>query len=176
MCQREKDVVHAMVGNGEQMRMWGGWKGLPLPASHWPGMTTFSPEAPSSLLPSILLSSPLSSPLPPSVFTSLPLLLSSRHPHHNRSISYSVSNLDVEEKSCFGFFTFFSPLHFHLPWMPAWSFFSPSVPSLLSSLPPTPLPPPSPLFCWLAMYFSNTLPLSTTQTSAMEPPLLAVSC
>lgn len=50
--------------------------------------------------PSVLLLSPLSSPLPPSVFTSLPLPLSGRHPHHNRSISYSVSNLDLEEKSC----------------------------------------------------------------------------
>lgn len=49
--------------------------------------------------PSILLSSPLSSTLPSSEFTSLPLLFSSRHPHHNRSISYSVSNLDLEERS-----------------------------------------------------------------------------
>lgn len=59
--------------------------------------------------PSILFSSPLSSPLPPSVFTSLPLPLSSRHPHHNRNISYSVSNLDLEQKSSvFFFFLFFS--------------------------------------------------------------------
>ncbi len=60
--------------------------------------------------PSILLSSPLSPPLPSSEFTSLPLLFSSRHPHHNRSISYSVSTLDLEEKSSLlllGFFYIF---------------------------------------------------------------------
>lgn len=132
------------------------------------------PRGPPLPPPSVLLLSPLSSPLPPSVFTSLPLLLSGRHPHHNRSISYSVSNLDLEEKSCV--FLIFFPPHLHHPWMPARSLFSPSVPRSLSSLPPTPLPPPSLLLCWLAMFFFNTLPLSTTQTSAMEPPLLAVSC
>lgn len=65
-----------MAGDGEQMRMWGGWKGLPLPGSHWPGMTTFSPEAPSpsssirpalhSPQPSLHLRSPPSPALQPS--------------------------------------------------------------------------------------------------------------
>lgn len=77
-----------------------------------------------SLLPplSILLSSPLSSALPPSVFTSLPLPLSSRHPHPTRSIRYSVSNLDLEEKSSVLLLGFFFALHLYLPWTPAWSF------------------------------------------------------
>lgn len=132
-----------------------------------------------SLLPplSILLSSPLSSALPPSVFTSLPLPLSSRHPHPTRSIRYSVSNLDLEEKSSvlllgFFFLLFIFTSHGHLPG----AFFSLSVLRFLSSLAPTPLPPPYLLLFWLAMYFSNTLPLSTTQTPAMEPPVLAISC
>lgn len=81
-----------MAGDGEQMRMWGGWKGLPLPASHWPGMTTFSLEASSSssALPLLLRPpcSPFSSPsLPSSICAHLPLLLSSSHPHHNRNLS-----------------------------------------------------------------------------------------
>lgn len=80
---------------GEQMRMWGGWKGLPLPASHWPGMTTFSPEAPSpppapppstllSILippPSIHLRSPPSPALrPPSSSQQEPELISASIP------------------------------------------------------------------------------------------------
>lgn len=98
-----------MVGKREQMRMWGGWKGLPLPASYWPGMTAFSPEALSSLLHpacSPLLSHPPSHHLcsPPS----LSCLADTIHiTLHNRNISYSVSNLDVEEKS-FVFFYFFN--------------------------------------------------------------------
>lgn len=65
-----------MAGNEEQMRMWGGWKGFPLPA-HWTAMTTFSPEAPSSLHPAPLFA--LSSFLPPSVFTSLSWLTAAFH-------------------------------------------------------------------------------------------------
>lgn len=167
-----------MAGNGEQMRMWGGWKGLPLPASHWPGMTTFSLEAPSSLLHPP--SSPFSSPLPPSVFTSLSCF-SAAILITTGTLSYNVSILDRQEETqfwccfCFCFVSFFwsSPV----PLMDAYlelplsiNCFSP--PSLhLSSL-----PQPALLPCWLAMYFSNMLLLSTVQTSATEPPQLAISC
>lgn len=127
--------------------------------------------------PSIPLLSPLSSPLPPSVLTSLPLLLSSRHPHHNRSISYSVSNLDLEKKRSVFLFCL---LHFFpsssLPPVDACSelllFLSFSFSVLFTSYSSTSAFSSS---CWLAVHFSNTLPLSTTQTSAMEPPLLAAS-
>lgn len=84
------------------MRMWGGWKGLPLAASHWPGMTTFSPEAASSFL---LLSVHIT---PPSICVHLPLLLNSRHPHHNRSVSYSLA-FWTRRRHCFGVFFFVFP-------------------------------------------------------------------
>lgn len=114
--------------------------------------------------PSILLSSPLPLPLPSSVFTSLPLLFSSRHPHHNRSISFSVSNLDLEKKtSVLLFLTFFFSFSSLLPMdacleriLSICSLFSLFFTSYSS------LPPPSPLLCCLAMYFSNTVPMSTT--------------
>lgn len=92
-----------------------------------------------SLLPpsSILHSSPFSSPLPPSICVhlppSLPPLPSSRHPHHNRSISYNVSILDLKEKSCFSFLCFFSSLH-HLPFMDACSDFPLSLSSSFNLL------------------------------------------
>lgn len=125
--------------------------------------------------PSILLSALIT---PPSICVHLPLLLNSRHPHHNRSLSYSLAFWTRRRRLCFGggfFVSFFSssslpPMDAYLELLLSHSSCSPS------SLPPTSLPPPAPLLCWLAMYFSNMLPLSTTQTSAMEPPLLAISC
>lgn len=63
---------------------------------------------PSLLHPSCSLLRSHQPSLPPSVFTSLPLLFSSRHPHHNRSISYSVSNLDLEKKALCCLFDIFS--------------------------------------------------------------------
>lgn len=79
-------------------------------------MTTFSPEAPSSIHP------PLLSALitPPSICVQLPPMLNSHQPHHNRSLSYSISILDLEEKSSVlvgGFFCcwfVFSCLHLYL--------------------------------------------------------------
>lgn len=50
-----------------------------------------------SIRPAPLLSHQPS--LPPSALDSLPLLLGSCHPHHNRSISYSLSNPNLGEIS-----------------------------------------------------------------------------
>lgn len=129
-------------------------------------MTTFSPEAASSFL---LLSVHIT---PPSICVHLPLLLNSRHPHHNRSVSYSLA-FWTRRRHCFGVLLCFS-LHFYLPWMPTWSFLFSSV-LVLSLLYLLLLYLSLPLFCvgWLSFY--NMLPLSTTQTSATEPPLLAIS-
>lgn len=103
---RKEGVKHMMAGNEEQMRTGGGLKGFPLPAAHWTAMTTFSPEAPSSLHPA-----PLSAlVIPPSICVHLPLPINSRSPHHNRSFGFSVSQLDVGEKSSalvFPFILFF---------------------------------------------------------------------
>lgn len=100
-----------MAGNEEQMRMRGGWKGFPLPAAHWAAMTTFSPEAPSSLHPAPVFALVI----PSSICAHRPLLCNSRCPHHNRSLSFSVGHLDLEEKRSalmwrlIPFFLFFFP-------------------------------------------------------------------
>lgn len=102
-----------MAGNEEQMRMRGGWKGFPLPAAHWAAMTTFSPEAHSSLHPAPLFALVI----PSSICVHRPLLCNSRCPHHNRSLSFSVGHLDLEEKRSalmlrlIPFFFFSSSLH-----------------------------------------------------------------
>lgn len=130
------------------MRMWGGWKGLPLAASHWPGMTTFSPEAASSFL---LLSVHIT---PPSICVHLPLLLNSRHPHHNRSVSYSLA-FWTRRRHCFGvfFFLFFPSF---LPPLDAYLELPLFLRSCsLSSLPPTSLPQPAPFLCWLAVFLQH---------------------
>lgn len=75
-----------MAGNEEQMRMRGGWKGFPLPAAHWTAMTTFSPEAPSSLYPAPAFAHVI----PSFICVHLPLLINSRFPHHNRSFSFRI--------------------------------------------------------------------------------------
>lgn len=169
MCQREKDVVDAMVGNGEQVRMWGGWKGLPLPASYWPGMTAFSPEAPSSLL------HPSCSPLhfhcsslqlcsPPS----LSCLAVAIHITTGAKAIVLAIWAWRRKALCFCAFKIFFPLHLYLAWIPAWSFISPSVPISHSSLPHTPVPPPfpSPHLCPLPRPLQRSRPCY----------LLALSC
>lgn len=126
-----------------------GFHCLPLIGQAW---RHSPPRLPPPSLPPPSCSPLKSSPLPPSVFASLPLLLSSRHPHHNRSISYNVSNLDLGDKSLGFLFICCFFLHFFpsssLPPIDAcWSFFSPTVLRSQSYLPPIPLPPPSPLLC-----------------------------
>lgn len=49
--------------------------------------------------PSILLSALIT---PPSICVHLPLLLNSRHPHHNRSLSYSLAFWTRRRRLCFG--------------------------------------------------------------------------
>lgn len=158
-------MVNAIVGNGQQIRMSGGWKGLPLLASHWPAMTTFSPEAPPLLLrpsirPAPLLSHPPS--LPPSALDSLPLLLGSCHPHHNRSISYSLSNPNLGEISrvvvvFLSFFPTFASCSAHgfLPGVLSVLQF-PSL-SKLPSAPSTSAFSSSALHCWLAISLTRYL-------------------
>lgn len=124
-----------MVGNGEQMRIWGGWKGLPLHACHWSGMTAFSPEIPSSLLhPSC--SPPLSSPSlhlcsPPSL-SCLAVAL----PITTGALAIALAIWTWRGKKHF-FFLFFRTIFFHhlsLPWMFASSFY-PTVHHSVSHLP-----------------------------------------
>lgn len=99
----------------------------------------------------------LSSSLPPSVFTSIACLTVAIH---NRSLSFSVSYLNLEEKNsvlvlcflfCFACFVFLpSSLHCMDAYMELLLSVSSCSPS---SLPP--LPPPSPLLSWLAIFFSQ---------------------
>lgn len=132
-------------------------------------MTTFSPEAPSSFHPAPVFALVI----PPSICVHLPLLIKSRFPHHYRSFSFSPSHLDTEEKRTaliFGFVLFVFPpsslpqkdtflellVHFLLLYL------------LLHS-------------CLSVLRVSRccvsptTLPLSMTQNSATEPPMLVFS-
>lgn len=130
-------------------------------------MTTFPPEAPSSLRPAPLFALVI----PPSICVHLPLLINSRFPHHNRSFSFSVSHLDEEEKSSalvFGFVLFiFSSSS--LPLKDA--FLELLVNFLLLYL--LLLHLCLPLLCvGRCCVPPTTLPLSMTQNSATEPPML----
>lgn len=136
-------MKHLMAGNEEQMRMRGGWKGLPLPAAHWAAMTTFSPEAPSSLHPAPLFALVI----PSSICVHRPLLFNSRCPHHNRSLSFSVGHLDLEEKRSalllrlIPFFFFFpsSSLHPTVAFLELFSLFPAALPPSSPPLPSSPL-------------------------------------
>lgn len=135
-------MKHMMAGNEEQMRMRGGWKGFPLPAAHWTAMTTFSPEAPSSLHPAPLFALVI----PSSICVHRPLLCNSRCPHHNRSLSFSVGHSDLEEKRSalmlrlIPFFFFFIIIFTPHGWLlGAFSLFPAALP------PPSPPLPSSPL-------------------------------
>lgn len=156
-----------MVGNEEKMRMWGGWKGFPLPAAHWTAMTTFSPEAPSSLHPAPLFALVI----PPSICVHLPLLINSRFPHHNRSFSFSVSYLDAERKSSALIFGFVLFIFFSSPLPPKDTFLELLVNFLHLYLLLLHLCLP-PLWVGRCCVSPSTLPLCMTQNSATEPPML----
>lgn len=107
---------------------------------------------PSSTRPALII--------PPSICVHLDRLLNSCYTHHNRSLCFSVSYLNLEEKNsvlvfCFLFFFacfvyFPSSLHSMDAYMELLLSVSSCSPS---SLPP--LPPPSPLLSWLAIFFSQ---------------------
>lgn len=100
------------------------------------------------LPPSILLSAHIT---PPSICVHLPLLLNSRHPHHNRSVSYSLA-FWTRRRHCFGVFVF--PLF--LPPLDTYLELSLFLSSCsLSSSPPSSLPQPAPFLCWLAMFLQH---------------------
>lgn len=122
--------------------------------------------------PSILLSPPLSSHLPPSVFTSLPCLTATIHITTEAwAIALAFWTCRRKLYFCGGFLMFvFSCLHFYLLWMPSWTFsLSVFVLPLLYLLH---LYLHLLLLCFAWLYIS----LSTTRTSAMELPLLTISC
>lgn len=107
------------AGDEEQMRMRGGWRGFPLLAAHWTAMTTFSPEAPSSLHPAPLFALVI----PPSICVHLPLLIHSRFHTTKRSFGFSVSLLDAAQRSSALIFGFFSlPHHLYLRRTAFWIF------------------------------------------------------
>lgn len=129
-------------------------------------MTTFPPEAPSSLHPAPLFALVI----PRSICVHLPLLNSSRFPHHNRSFSFSVSHFDAEEKSSALIFGFVLSVFFLVIFTSEGSLFGAFSQVLASLLPAPPLP--FSCLCRPVLCFFTTLPLSMTQNSATEPPML----
>lgn len=127
-------------------------------------MTTFSPEAPSSLHPAPVFAHVI----PPFICVHLPLPINSRFPHHNRSFSFRIWTWRRGALLCRCRFILFRifPHHLHAPRSPLWSFSASccftscfSTSAFLSSvlagavaLPPRYLRPP-------------------THTSATEPPI-----